>query len=323
MQLVSALRRCHATVAVIVPFLAHLTAQTRVGSVPTVAAPAGTLTAQDWTRVADPKLQGGGATARFLAGPAGQTLAITAMIVRGGTRVRTLLDNQSTPGSTTPVSLTWDGRDAAGRWAGPGSYVLRIFSSDAGNMLDLPIAVVRLGITEIASLQQGSPRSEWQMVYFRRGTVFAFYATPATHEYYSTADTGQLADLDLNDGSPRPPVPVHAATDTPPLEGSNYEDDNYNFPLCWLGGATPVLAVKFGNTCIGATGTATTAGYPLAGLPIRGRLRDDRGTSWSNGDGSMQPGTAYNFTGAPLPAGVDQVDLALTWTWQYSTDGGA
>jgi hypothetical protein len=161
------------------------------------------------------------------------------------------------------------------------------------------------------------------MVYFRRGTGYAFYATPAIHEYYSTADTNEIAELDRNDGSPRPvPVP-HTATDSPPLETpTTYEDDHYNFPLCYRGGTAPLLQVKFGRTCVDADGAVAAAGYPVAGVPLRCRLRDDAGAAWQNADVDVAPAITYEFAGPVLPMGVERVDATLHWTFEYTLDGG-
>lgn len=227
-------------------------------------------------------------------------------------------------------SYVWDGRLPAppgsiGPYVAPGSYELVFDVTDSATNVTRSarraLHVVRLGITEISARPSGA-NTEWQMVYFKRGTstVPQFYATPSAHEYRNVADTGELADLDRNDGSPRTSVPVHTGTASPPMEGSAYEDDRYNFPLCYRAGALPVLRLRFGTTCIGANGLPVGAGYPIPGVLLRcvpastyGRFRGDTV--------GIAAGSTATFVGPPLPAEAGATDLTMFWTFQASTDG--
>src|SRR5262249_60305329 len=114
----------------------------------------------------------------------------------------------------------------------PCSNTVRLQSTPLGGSVaqpvDYPLDLVRLGFTEL----QATGPSKWQMVYYKKGSLYRFFATPALHEYYSVADTGDVADLDLNNGSPRPAPAIHTGLATPPPEGSNYAEEHYNLPIC-------------------------------------------------------------------------------------------
>lgn len=286
---------------------------------PDLASPSPALELPRVTRVADPKLAGGVITAEFTLTP-GALAAVTIQVLQGTTVVRTLQRGVPTTGRAAPFAVSWDGRDDAGRFASPGRYELTV-SSNVTAPVSQPVDVVRLGITEIAARTSAATTNEWQMVYFKKATAVAFFATPAIHEYLNVAETGELSELDLDTGDPRPPVPPHRATDQPLLEGSNYEDDAYNYPLCYQGGAAPVLAVKFGATCVGNAGNQVGVGYPLAGIALRCIAREN-GQPWENGDIGIAPGTAYAYRGTALPDGISRTDLALEWSWEWSDDGG-
>lgn len=186
-----------------------------------------------------------------------------------------------------------------------------------------PLHVVRLGIREIAALGP-TPNTEWQLVYFKRGTYAGtqFYATPSIGEYRNIADTGEIADLDLNDGSPRTPVPVHTATASPPLEGASYENDRFNFPVCYRAGVQPLFAVRFGTTAVAANGQAVGANYPVPGVSLRCVAAGDGG-AWQAYATDIAPNGIGAFLGPALPAHAGATDFAVFWSFEWSTDGGA
>ncbi len=226
------------------------------------------------------------------------------------------------------VLRSWDGRLAIApstvrRFVDPGDYEVRFDAVRGAATVSTrrPLHVVRLGITEIAALPAG-PNSEWPMVYFKRGTLAGtqFWATPAIHEYYNVADTGEVSELDRNDGSARTAPAVHAGTASPAMEGTNYEDDSYNYPLCYLGGVAPRFAVRFGATMTGRSGQALGVKYPIPGVLIRCRLNSSLGP-WTSFHQAIAPGLPEVFYGPTLPPGFTRLDATMVWTFEASGDG--
>jgi len=224
-------------------------------------------------------------------------------------------------GGTAPTNVSWDGRDAGGQYVPTGAYTLSIAPLTGGGGLALPIAVVRLGVTEI-EFQDSVGNDEWQMVYFKKGTTDGlFYATPAIHEYFNTKNPGQVSDLDLDDGNPRPPVAVHALTDVPVMDGSDYEVERYNYPVAYIKGATTRLEVTLGNGGTTATGLPMSSGYPVAGYDIRLKATFSGGSTATTG--ALSPGGAAVLNGPAVPSDVGRYGLGVTWSWQYATAGGS
>jgi hypothetical protein len=271
------------------------------------------------TRIADPKLQGGGASAAFHL-VSGTSQAAKAEVLGSGGLVKSLWTGTLIAGAA-PTSVFWDGRDAAGQYVPTGAYTLRVMPQvGGGTELSLPIDVVRLGVTEIEFQDSGAADDEWQMVYFKKGaTDGMFYATPAVHEYFNTKDPGQISDLDLNDGNPRPPVAVHALTDVPVMDGVEYEIERYNYPLAYVAGASPRLEVTLGNGGTTATGLPMASGYPVVGYNLRLKATFTGGATAVTGN-VVPGGTAV--VGAPaLPGDVGRYPISVTWSWQYAPAG--
>ena len=278
------------------------------------------LTADACTRVADAKLAGGSIDVSYLLAPrlAKATTVIT--LLQGSTAVTTIWSGREIA-LGTPTLHSWDGRNAAGSFVPPGSYTVRVQSTalggSAAQTVDYPLDLVRLGLTEI----QATGPTKWQMVYYKKGSLYRFFATPALHEYYSVADTGDVADLDLNNGSPRPAPAIHTGLASPPLEGSNYEDDNYNFPICYVAGSRPKLVARFGVNCTDGQGAPLPVGYPLPGMPIRCHAAT-AGVPWIAVGDVAVPGGTSTFEGPPLTTQVGRSDLAISWTFDVSPDNG-
>jgi hypothetical protein len=282
------------------------------------------LVGAECPRVADPKLDGGEIPITIGLSPVGTVFRVTVLVSRdGGVErqfVRSLHQGDVTA-STAPFELLWDGRDWRGRRVNPGAYRVQIVVDSGGGSetLELPINIVRLGISEIEA-HSSVGTDEWQMIYFRKGSGYGFYATPAIGEYRNCAETGEASDLDLDDGSPRPSVPVHTATDEPVMDGTNYEQDRYNYPLCYLIGTTPKFEVMMGASGTSAGGHEVAAGYPVVGFEIRGVAADAAG-SWSSSATNFSPGSSYLFTGPALAAEAGREARTVTWSWQYRQQG--
>lgn len=279
------------------------------------------------TRVADPKLQGGGFEVGFYLSPIGEQARVIVEALDGGGLVLRQISNQVHTGSSDPISVFWDGRDAQGKYVDVGTYTVRTRLSPAqGAPLEQPVSIVRLGVTEVEA-RSSSPRAiqgqadEYQMVYFKRNAQIAYYVTPAIHEYASKAPAGQVSDLDLDNGDPRPTVPVHTATDQPVMDGSNYATNAYNYPLCYRMGTRPRLALVFGSTSTSASGALQGVGYPLPGIQIRAKLSDELG-EWTAVEHEVLPGGEALFDGPALPDRLARVDRSVVLRFECSEDGG-
>jgi hypothetical protein len=293
----------------------------------------GSLHPVDCTRVADPKLAGGGVEISYLLDPSSAPYDVQIVAISNATgAVVATIAHEAQFGSTSPKTRFWSGRDPSGRFVDPGSYTIRVTARNGvtiSRKVEYPVDVVRLGIESIAAQSSASSSAnEWQTVYFRKNSRYVFYATPSTHEFLSAAEKGEISDLDLDDGSPRPAPPVHAKTDEPLLElgqlgtGYKFEDDWYNYPLCYLAGAEPRFDVTFGSTCTLAGGTQGTAGYPVAGLEIRCIGSDEAG-EWSSSTTSLVPGGIAAFEGPALPAEATRTERTITWRFECRPTGAA
>jgi hypothetical protein len=287
------------------------------------------ITALQCPRVADPKLANARVELAADLRPARGFASVTWMLLRQGAPVGTIWRGRVDCARRHTVA--WNGRMVQAplpqpRWIDPGSYEVRVDAVQEGTGLaasaTAPLHVVRLGITEITALPAG-PQTEWQMVWFRRGTLSGtfFYAAPALREYLNVAGTGELADLDRADGSPRPSVPLHTGTASPAMEGTSYEDDAYNYPVCYLGGVAPRFEVRFGTTGIGANALPVGAKYPVPGVLLR-CVADSTLGAWTSTNVSIAPGASTVFQGPVLPAGFDRRDVRMQWTFASSVDGG-
>jgi len=275
-------------------------------------------------RVIDPKLDDFVVPVRVDLRGAVREVDLTVQLLKQGGVVATLFANRQV--TADHVQIDWNGRlPTPGQpFVDPGNYEILVTAVDVatGRLVKprLPLAVVRLGITEIAA-QGWNPGNEWQMVYFKRGTSVNFYATPAMGEYRNVADTGQLADLDNNDGSPRSSVPVHNGTASPPMEGAVYDDDRFNFPLCFRVASRPMFGVRLGGTAIAANGQAVAANFPVAGVRLRGVATSDLGP-WVSYATDLTPGTQRWHAGPTLPADVRATALRMFWSFESSVDDG-
>ena len=287
------------------------------------------LTAVHTTRVADPKLDGGGVEVSFLLSPTGiNERVIVEALNPHGVVVCTVADAQMT-GSADPIELFWDGLSDQGRYLDTGDYQLRVrLASGAAADLLAPVSLVRLGVCEIEAQASGTadyhlPENEFQLVYFKKGGVlYKYYATPAIHEYVSLAQAGEVSDLDLDNGEPRPAVAVHTATDEPVLSGSAYETRSYNYPLCYAVGARPRFEFTFGATSTSAGGVQQSAGYPVGGVELRLTVGGGGG-AWTAQSDAVTPGGLAVLVGPKLPASLARREWELEQAYEYSSDGGA
>ncbi len=279
----------------------------------------GVLVLDSAPRIADPKLAGGEVLIAFHRESPGTSTSALLEIHQGGALIDTVWTGTLT-GGAAPTQVSWDGRDAAGERCDTGAYTIRL-SGTGGSESERALDLVRLGVTELEAQDSPAGDDEWPMVYFMKGASYAYFATPAIHEYLNVAESGEVSDLDLDDGEPRPVVAVHVATDSPPLEGPDYEDDRYNFPLAYVRGATPRLELTFGDSATSSSGTALWAGYPVVGFELRTAVRQDGGAPIHTS--AIAPGGTALVDLAPLPNEVLRFDTNLQVSWQYRPAGGA
>src|SRR5688572_18232989 len=126
------------------------------------------------TRIADPKLDGGGAEIAFHVEPAGASATATVEVLSGANVVASVWSGTVT-GGAPPTIVAWDGKDDADVWLDTGSYEIRV-SAPGMAPLALPIDIVRLGLTELEFQDSAAGDDEFQMVYFRKAGTYAFFA---------------------------------------------------------------------------------------------------------------------------------------------------
>lgn len=280
------------------------------------------LGAGDRPAIADPKLANGEIPFSFSL-PATGAYQVTVNIVQSGTPNRLVrhLSSTSYTASGQLIQSEWDGKDQTGRFVEPGEYRIQITADGpTPSRLSYPVQIVRLGISELEAVSTAPVNEEWQMVYFRKGSVYEFYVTPSMAEYSNLAANGEIADLDLNNGLPRPSVALHTATDEPVMNGSEYEEFQYNYPLCYTKNASPSFEVKLGETCTPGNGVAGGVGYPVPGYELRLVAADSEGL-WTTAD-NIQPGVPVTINGPPLMDGVGREDRDMYWAFRYRKIGG-
>lgn len=279
------------------------------------------------TRIADPKLEGGGCQIQYLLDPGPQPYDVKVAVLQNGNHVATVFHGTER-GSPIPKAHLWDGRDASGKWLDPGSYTIRVTAKGAvTRRVEYPLDLVRLGLVNIAA-DPTNGTNEWQTVYFMKSGLVRYYATPATGEWVSIAEKGEISDLDRDDASPRPAPAVWNPTDEPALEpnssgGFKYEDDTFNYPLCYLAGAQPQFTATLGATCTSVAGTQIGCNYPVAGFELRLVAHDESGDWSSANNSSLAPGGIVSFLGPALTNVATRTDRHLDWHWQYRATGAA
>lgn len=281
------------------------------GSVPSHAGQPARFVCEAATRVADPKLVGGAATFSVSLAPLAARAEAVAEIRAGGELV-TRFWSGTLSGRAGPLKLGWDGRDASGARCPTGSYEVRLVAPGLEPLV-LPLDLVRLGVTEIeAHDSRPGIDDEFQMVYFKKGAAYEFFATPAIHEYVNRAAPGEVSDLDLDDGEPRRALPVHTDTAEPVLAGGDYASTGYNYPLAFVQGVDPLLELTFGDSATDALGRPMAAGYPVAGCELR--VLCEGGLPFPQDP--LTPGGTARVRLARLPLGVGRTDLALVLRFQ-------
>jgi hypothetical protein len=283
---------------------------------PTLSAPR--LRIDSASRIADPKLAGGAVHVTFHLETLGASADATLEVLRQGTPLVTLWSG-ALIGGAAPVQATWDGRDALGARCATGDYAVRVRAPGCAPA-EHPVRLVRLGVVELEAQDSPGANDEFQMVYYLKGAAYAFYVTPAIHEYRNVAPAGGISDLDRDDGEPRPSVAVHNAVDAPVVTGGAYETATFNYPLAYIRGARPRLQVTFGSSATDSLGAPMGVGYPLPGYELR--VTCDGAVAVA-GEDQVTPGGSARIDLAPLPSDVRRIDTAITLRFQYRPIGAA
>jgi len=273
------------------------------------------------TRICDPKLDGGGAEIGYSLVASSRPYRVVVTVLDSLGNVVATPFQGLRPGGATHHHF-WDGK-VAGAWADPGTYTIRVAATDSRaitSTLDRELTVVRLGIKSIAA---GSTvaNNEWQVVYFRKNGNYAFYATPAANEWLSRAEVGDLSELDLNDGSPRPAPAIWNKTDEPALEfpssgGVVYENDWHNYPLCYRVGAVPEFTLTMGVNSVRANGTLGGCRYPVAGWEIQVVGSDGMGSWTSATPTPLAPGGVVKLVGPAVATNAERHDRPISWHYE-------
>ncbi|TET35380.1 MAG: hypothetical protein E3J72_11270 [Planctomycetota bacterium] len=284
-------------------------------------------------KVFDPKM-GGGVTAdiSYRVNPLGTTFDVTLTVVDDATsiEVRRLLDAVSTPGGTTRVEV-WDGKNDSGDFVDPGTYKIVLNAVNAPSYdiwEETYIFIVRLGIVGIQFVDNGLGGTEYQMMYHIRNTSkYTYYAIPDNQPEWSIGpNSGEVADLDVNDGQPRALPPLWPNLNSPPQDASDpsgVEDDCYNHPICYRRASVPKFILTLGTDAASdvTPGTAVGCGYPVAGLPIRIiSLGDTPEVPGANED-IAPAGTMTFVSNGSLPNGLYKTTISPTFRFEYN-DGG-
>lgn len=284
-------------------------------------------------RVMDPKL-GGDPTIDMLyrLDPEGIdfTVTVTVLSASTGTEVRRLVDAESRAGGVDHAA-SWDGRDASGRFVDAGAYTMT-FEGVYGTLPPMTaseeVHVVRLGVSAVEFVGNGSGSEEYQLMYHIRNTSrYSYYAIPDDRPQWAIGpESGDLADLDTDDGLARPLPAAWTETYSPPQDSSDtlgVEDDNYNLPTCYRRAATPRLEVTIGSSGVShaTPGTAMGCGYPIDGLPIR-VVAAGATPETTGGNENISPGSTVSFIASTaLPDAIQKHDLSYDFTFEYQ-DGG-
>lgn len=264
------------------------------------------------TRVLDPKLADAQASFELRVDTAGASVDAALEVRRDGVLVATLWSGLLAA-NAPPVAVGWNGRDANGARCDTGRYEL-VLSGAGCRPATRALDIVRLGVSEIEAQDSPAGDDEFQMVYFMKGAGYAFYATPAVHEYKNVAPPTGGSELDLNNAEPRPAVAVHDSTASPALSGPNYNTSTHNYPLAYIRGARPRLELRFGASGTSAHGGLMDVGYPLANEQIR--VRCDEGDVLSGWELVTPNGVAV-LDLQPLPGDVRRVDTSITLRFEH------
>lgn len=225
-------------------------------------------------------------------------------------------------GELDPVSatLTWDGHAADGLPLDPGQVQIAA-DLDCSERLqgfgEARVHIVRLGAAGI-DLRTSDPDDLVPLAYHRYDLLTRGINTVPTDiwEWRSEGSKKQLADLDLDDGSPRPPPEPWNVPHSPPWgTGDPAEVHAMNLPMAAVAGSPLEVSFRPGRRAVSnrsriavsATG-ASSADAPAVRV-VADTLEPLGEASWNSGDEA-------SFSGLTAPDTLGLHTIALTWRFQ-------
>jgi|GEM_PF-2628349 len=284
-------------------------------------------------KVFDPKMPNSSPLqVTYRVNPSGIDFVMTVKVVTatGGTEVVRLIDAQTKAGGTSHTT-TWNGKNANAQYVDTGDYKLRIEATYQG----LPawtkeeaVHIVRLGVVGIQFLDNGADGAEYQMMYHIRNTsLYTYYAIPSNKpEWAIGKNSGDVADLDTNDGLPRVLPSPWTNLNSPPQDATDpagVEDDNYNLPVCYKRASKPKFQLTIGSNAASNITANTQLGcnYPITGMPIR-VIVDSATPETAGANENISPAGTVNFiANTTLPDAVKKNTITYTIRFEYQ-DGG-
>jgi hypothetical protein len=284
-------------------------------------------------KVYDPKLAAGvSIDIDYRVDPGKHNYDVTVKILDDtAAEVRRLVDNQSTAGGTNQ-SVAWDGRDDGGNFVDTGDYdvvVEAVYQTLPAFSSQETVHIVRLGVSGIEFVTNGADSEEFQLMYHVRNTsLHTYYAIPDSRAQWAIGpDSTDVADLDTDDGQPRPLPAVWTDLNSPPQDGTDtagVEDDNYNLPACYERAARPKLQVTLGSNAASdvTPNTPLDCNYPVTGYPIRMVISEANPETAGGNEGISPGGTVSFIAKTSLPNAVQKNTLDFNFTFEYQ-DGTA
>lgn len=217
-------------------------------------------------------------------------------------------------------AVAWDGLDDEGLAFDPGAARALATCGEAAALADLH--VVRLGVTAV-DFRAGPEDGQVALAWHKRTLLDRELSPidPEIPEYLGFVDDGwALADLDLDDGSPRPAVEPWPDAALPPWGEAEQGAVAQNAPAAYVAGTRPAITVTAGARTVSAR-----AGVALEALPAEGpalRLVLD---GWSE-EGAEAIWSAEAeialVADEPLAETLGRYPTTLSWRWQASSDEG-
>jgi hypothetical protein len=283
--------------------------------------------------VIDPKLSGEPAldvvvTAPGAAGalPPGCVVMVEALGPSG--QVAVLADEAAWAPAAGELALGWSGRDDDGGPFDPGPVQLaaNLYCTErVQGWGEAEVWVVRLGVTAVDFQGDTVALAYHKLDLARRGLTLLGGEVPELLDDRATA--WELADLDLDDGSPRQPPAPWENPDAPPWGDGPPGAvglGRHNVPAAYVAGATVELEATFGAAAVSAASGVVV--HPLGPEPWRGEapaIRVALEGFEPVGDATWAPGGAAVLrASAPLPAEVGRHELVLHWRFEALDGAG-
>ncbi|HBP21208.1 MAG TPA: hypothetical protein DEA08_25905, partial [Planctomycetes bacterium] len=256
---------------------------------PTTPTPS-TSTAISALPLFDPKLSGAQLAVSCQLPRAGD---VRLEVRRGSSRVATLISGNRQAGA---LSASWDGRDAQGLFAAPGSYTLRL-RLDGSTIGEQGLEVVRVGILSMTFGGAGRVPLTWH----RASSWGSRFPVDRVGPAWSVPSSQLGADvLDARDGSPLPTPALYQGLASPPRasDGSVLQRGN-SLPLAYALGGQPQVSLALGARASTGSG-AVGCNYPVANHPLR--VAVEGGQRVSQMSGELTPGSAVTLDLPALPS---------------------